>query len=82
MTDLIVNDQFHDFKYWINGGNVFFIGAAEDDVHEQLPPEVMLQWFSNPELLNTILTSTSDFLEVIDHVKDKDKGREQIFLPL
>lgn len=48
-------------------------GAAEDDVHEQLPPEAMLQWFSNPELLNTILTSTSDFLEVIDHVKDKDK---------
>jgi hypothetical protein len=42
----------------------------------------MLQWFSNPELLNTILTSTSDFLEVIDHVKDKDKGREQIAAPM
>lgn len=50
------------------------LGAREDFDHEQQSPEVMLQWFSNPELLNTILTSTSDFLEVIDHVKDKDKG--------
>ncbi|CAC5379399.1 unnamed protein product [Mytilus coruscus] len=51
-------------------------GAKEDFDHEQQSPEVMLQWFSNPELLNTILTSTSDFLEVIDHVKDKDKASQ------
>ncbi|XP_063432765.1 coiled-coil domain-containing protein 171-like isoform X2 [Mytilus trossulus] len=51
-------------------------GAREDFDHEQQSPEVMLQWFSNPELLNTILTSTSDFLEVIDHVKDKDKASQ------
>lgn len=49
-------------------------GATEDFDSEMQSPDTMLQWFSNPELLNTILVSTSDFLEVIDHVKEKEKA--------
>jgi len=40
----------------------------------------LLQWLTSPELLHTLTSSTTELLETLQHVQDKDKSKAVIHI--